>query len=64
MKPQTALLAATCRAAELCGVSDKLGSVTPGKWADLIAMPQSPLENIRNLRNLDFVMKDGEVIRQ
>lgn len=64
MKPEIALMATTCRAAELCGVNDKLGSVTPGKWADLIAMPQSPLENIRNLRNLDFVMKDGQVIRQ
>jgi imidazolonepropionase-like amidohydrolase len=57
------LLSATCRAAELCSVQDKLGSITPGKLADLIAMPESPLENLRNLRKLDFVMKDGQVVR-
>ncbi len=63
MHPEAALLASTLRAAELCGVAETLGSVSAGKWADLIAMPQSPLENIRNLRELDFVMKAGQLIR-
>src|SRR5260370_3130883 len=63
MRPADALQAATLRAAELCEVDDRLGSVVPGKLADLIAMPASPLDNIRALRAIDFVMKDGQVIR-
>ncbi|HEX2911077.1 MAG TPA: amidohydrolase family protein [Chloroflexia bacterium] len=63
MSTHQALLSATAKAAELCRVQDKLGSVTAGKYADLIAMPGSPLENMRNLRDLDFVMKDGEIFR-
>jgi len=63
MRPTDALQAATLSAAELCGVDDRLGSVVPGKLADLIAMPASPLENIRALRAIDFVMKDGQVVR-
>lgn len=63
MRPERALLSATLHAAELCEVSDRLGSVSPGKLADLIAMPGNPLEDIRNLRYLDFVMKDGQVVR-
>lgn len=60
---EAALAAATATAAELCGVQDRLGSVAPGKWADLIAVPANPLDEIRNLRRLDFVMTGGEVIR-
>ncbi len=63
MSNHRALLSATAKAAELCQVQDQLGSVTAGKLADLIAMPESPLVSMRNLRKLDFVMKDGEVIR-
>lgn len=59
-----ALLASTLRGAELMGVQDRLGSVTPGKFADLIAMPASPLADIRSLRGIDFVMKDGQMIRK
>lgn len=44
-------------------VGDRLGMVAPGKLADLIAMPASPLDDIRNLRGLDYVMIDGEVPR-
>jgi imidazolonepropionase-like amidohydrolase len=63
MRPIDALRAATLSAAELCGVDDRLGSMRPGKLADLVAMPVNPLENIRALRQIDFVMKDGQVIR-
>lgn len=63
MSNHQVLLSATAQAAELCQVQDSLGSVTPDKLADLIAMPDSPLENMRNLRKLDFVMKDGEIYR-
>jgi imidazolonepropionase-like amidohydrolase len=34
-----------------------------GKLADLIAMPENPLDNMQNLRKLDFVMKDGDIYR-
>jgi imidazolonepropionase-like amidohydrolase len=63
MRPEQAVIASTLTAAELCDVQDRLGSVTPGKLADLIAMPASPLEDIRNLRGVDVVLKDGELIR-
>jgi imidazolonepropionase-like amidohydrolase len=63
MRPIDALRAATLSAAELCGVDDRLGSVSAGKLADLVAMPGDPLADIRALRGIDFVMKDGQVVR-
>jgi imidazolonepropionase-like amidohydrolase len=63
MRPMDALRAATLSAAELCEVDDRLGSLAPGKLADLVAMPSNPLEDIRALRQIDFVMKDGQIIR-
>jgi len=63
MSPLQALMAATSVSATLCEVQDKLGTVAAGKYADLIAMPANPLANIRNIRQIDFVMKDGAVIR-
>ena len=63
MSPAQALVASTLAAAELCDVQDRLGSVTPGKLADLIAMPASPLEDIRNLRGIDVVLKDGAIVK-
>jgi imidazolonepropionase-like amidohydrolase len=63
MRQIDALRAATLSAAELCAIDDRLGSVAPGKLADLVAMPANPLDNIRALRDIDFVMKDGQIIR-
>jgi imidazolonepropionase-like amidohydrolase len=63
MRPLDALRAATLSAAELCGVSDNLGSVSTGKLADLIATPRNPTEDIRALRATDFVMKNGDLVR-
>lgn len=63
MTTEQALVASTLTAAELCDVGDRLGSVTAGKLADLIAMPRSPVEDIRALREIDVVLKDGELIR-
>jgi imidazolonepropionase-like amidohydrolase len=63
MRPEQALVASTLTAAELCDVGDRLGSVTAGKLADLIAMPRSPFDDIRALRGIDTVLKDGEIIR-
>ena len=58
-----ALQASTINAAELGGVADQLGSVAPGKLADLIALRENPLANIRAIRTIDWVMKDGRVVR-
>jgi imidazolonepropionase-like amidohydrolase len=56
------LLAATKHAAELCGAADDLGTIEPGKLADLIAVAANPLENIDNVRRLLLVLKAGRVV--
>lgn len=56
------LLAATIKSAELCGVGNKLGTISEGKIADLIVVGDNPLEDIRNLRNLKLVLKNGKVV--
>ncbi|MBR9729513.1 amidohydrolase family protein [Shewanella intestini] len=58
------LKSATVNAADLIGMSDKLGTITPGKYADIIAVEISPLEDIASLLNVGFVMKDGKVYKQ
>ncbi|HKW93086.1 MAG TPA: amidohydrolase family protein [Methylomirabilota bacterium] len=60
--PWQALLAATRHAAELCGVGADLGTVEPGKLADLIVVAADPLENIVNLRRLLLVFKEGRIV--
>ena len=55
---------ATVEAAELLGWQDRVGSVEPGKFADIIAVAGDPLTDISLLENVAFVMKDGVVYRQ
>ena len=62
--PADILKALTTTPAELLRVAKVRGSLAPGMSADIIAMPASPLEDIENLRKVDFVMKDGRVARQ
>jgi imidazolonepropionase-like amidohydrolase len=57
-----AIVAATHTAAELCQVADRLGTVEPGKLADLIVVAGDPLEDVHHLRQLVLVMKDGQVV--
>jgi len=57
-----ALLAATRTSAELCGVSDTLGTLEVGKHADLIVLDANPCEDIRALWSQQLVMKDGNVV--
>jgi imidazolonepropionase-like amidohydrolase len=59
MTPMQAIQAATTNAADLLGHSDVLGSIKPGKYADLVAVSGDPLQNISVLENVQFVMKDG-----
>ena len=60
--PWQALLAATKNAAELCGVGTTLGTVELGKLADLIVVTDNPLANINNLRTLQLVLKEGQIV--
>jgi imidazolonepropionase-like amidohydrolase len=63
LSPMRTLQAATKVAAELCQVEDRLGTLEAGKLADIVAVAGNPLDDIGNLRNLHFVMKGGQVIR-
>lgn len=59
VSPTEAIRMATQYAADLIGISDKVGTIEPGKWADLIAVNGDPLQNIRLLEDVKFVMKGG-----
>lgn len=63
MSPVEALKAATVNAADLLGLSDQIGTIAPGKSADLIAVASDPIADVRVLKSVDFVMARGEVIR-
>jgi imidazolonepropionase-like amidohydrolase len=63
MTPMQAIRTGTVVAAELLSWSDKLGTVEPGKWADLIAVSGDPLKDITELQRVKFVMKGGVVFR-
>lgn len=64
MTPLQAIQSATTSAADLLGKSDVLGSLQPGKYADIIAVSGNPLEDIRLLENVKFVMKEGKIYKQ
>jgi len=64
MPPMEALKAATTSAADLLGISDKTGSISVGKYADIIAVDGDPIENIKNMKNVSFVMKEGKIYNQ
>jgi imidazolonepropionase-like amidohydrolase len=62
--PKVVLQAMTINAARLLGVEKERGSIQPGMAADLIATPDDPLENLNTLKKVNFVMKDGNIIRR
>ncbi|HET6207090.1 MAG TPA: amidohydrolase family protein [Terracidiphilus sp.] len=63
MAPLAALQSATINAADLMGWSTKTGTLEPGKWADIIAVEKNPVEDVRVLQNVKFVMKAGVVYK-
>ena len=63
MTTKDILKTATVNAADLIDMSDKLGTIEKGKYADIIATHGSPLKNIEELLDVDFVMKEGKVFK-
>jgi imidazolonepropionase-like amidohydrolase len=63
MSPADAIRTATVNAAGLLGVSDR-GSIAPGLLADLVAVPGNPLDNVRVLEDVRFVMKGGQIYKR
>ena len=60
--PNIAVLkAATINGANALGIGDKLGSIEPGKLADLFVIKGNPFEDIKTTRNIQFVIKDGAI---
>ena len=64
MTEKEAILSATLHASLLLGEESNLGSIELGKLADIIAVSGNPLEDIRRLQSVDFVMKNGNVIKK
>ena len=63
MKPLAALQADLLNGARLLGWGGQIGALKPGYYADIIAVPGSPLDDIANVSHVAFVMKGGVVVR-
>jgi len=59
-----AILAATKVSSECVGLEDKIGTLEAGKFADMIAVTEDPLSNISVLKDVQFVMKEGEIYKE
>ena len=63
MTPTEAIKAATVNAADLLGLAAEVGTIEPGKSADLIAVTGDPVADVRVLKSVGFVMARGEVVK-
>ena len=63
MRPMAAIQSATSRAAEMLEVSGQIGALVPGAYADIIAVSGDPLRDITELARVQFVMKDGQLVK-
>ena len=63
MTPAQAIRSATSSAAELLDMQNDVGSIAPGKYADIVAVKGDPLADVGLLQKIDFVMKGGEVYK-
>ena len=64
MPPMEAIRSATVAPAEMLGIYEDLGSLEPGKLADIVAVVGDPLEDVRRLQDVSFVMKEGVVYKR
>ena len=64
LTPMQALMSATKNAAELIGVADRVGTVEPGKLANLLIVEGDPLENIAATKNISIVIKGGKIVKR
>lgn len=64
MPPMEAIQSATRVPAEMLKIADKVGTLEKGKWADIIAVPGNPLQEISVMQQVDFVMKGGVVYKE
>jgi imidazolonepropionase-like amidohydrolase len=62
LSPMEVLEAGTRRAAQVCGHGNELGTMEPGKLADIIIVDGNPLEDIEALDRVKWVIKDGQVV--
>ncbi|WP_158942104.1 amidohydrolase family protein [Granulicella sp. S190] len=63
MSPLAAIQTGTLNAADLMSWTDRVGSIEPGKWADIIAIDGDPLKDVKILQHVNFVMKSGVVYK-
>jgi imidazolonepropionase-like amidohydrolase len=64
MKPLAVLQADMINGAKLLGWADQIGQLKPGYYADIVAVPGNPLNDISVVEHVNFVMKNGEVVRR
>ena len=64
MAPMDAIKSATSRAADMLEMQGQIGEIAPGAFADVVAVNGDPLQDIKVLENVQFVMKDGKVFKQ
>jgi imidazolonepropionase-like amidohydrolase len=63
LTPMQSLVAGTMGGATLLGWESRVGSITPGKFADIVAVPGDPLKDIHATEHVSFVMKGGEIYK-
>jgi imidazolonepropionase-like amidohydrolase len=63
MSPMDAIKSATSRAADMLDMQGQIGIIAPGAYADIVAVSDDPLHDIKVLQNVQFVMKDGKVFK-
>ena len=61
--PENILKAMTSNGAELLRINKERGAIAAGQFADIVAMPGNPLQDVESLRKINFVMKNGKVVR-
>ncbi len=64
MSNMDSIIAGTLNGAKLLGWDKNLGSLSPGKWADIVAVSGDPLKDIHNMQQVVFVMKNGLIYKQ